>query len=168
MKIIRIFIFLFIVPTSVLSQNTKGACWEFFIDSPSNLDIYINNIHIVNTNEFGTFYNKDTTFAFELYFRLYTINDTLFVSCSDIYTDCLVYKYTLSKKIFMGKDNVLNKKFKLTLIGDNYKFNIRVNPAQGHFIHFFNNINVKKSYRRWFQQNTEPFEYGSSPPKRVK
>jgi hypothetical protein len=155
--------------TNLYSQNEVSTYWDFVIYNPESTDMYINDIYVLNTNEFGVFHNEDTTFAFEVYFRLYTSEDTLFISCSSIYTNCKTYEYHLSKKIIMRKNNILDKRFKLCFVGIDYKFSINVKPKHGNYIFFNDNAEIKNWKNDYmFMQNTQPFIYGSSPPKRVK
>jgi hypothetical protein len=153
---------------SLLSYNYAIAqqnSWNIKIESPHEpLDIFINETHILSVEELGEIEWIGTSVFTEL--LLWTKGDTLFIGCSKYPANC---PFAQPKMIFMKKRNVLDKSFKLRIKKEGeYDLCIKVKQKHGRYIHFIDNFDYIKAFGRWYQQNTEPFEYGSSPPKRVK
>lgn len=160
MKSIFIILFLLFYANILLAQE---KIWNIRIEYPSSpLAIYINDIHLLNIKELGEIKWVNTDVYTQ--FLLWTSQDTLFVTCTEYPTNC---PSGFAKQIIIPKQGLLNKKFRLKIISQEYKFNILVKAKHGRFIHFTNDYEFKKVYGRWYQQNDEPFEYGSSPPKRI-
>lgn len=160
----RLFYLLFLLSTNSYyscSQDTSIQ-WEFKINYPDSLDIYINDTHIVNSSEFGVFYDEKFTYSFDVLFALSSYSDTIHLKCSK-FVDCEKYEFSIDKEILMSQKNILNSEFSLKVKSPEYTKEIIVNPQDGNFILIMNNIEVNW----WFQQNDEPFTYGSSQPNRI-
>ncbi|SFF56128.1 hypothetical protein [Thermoflexibacter ruber] len=163
MKILFLF---FVINTFTFTLYAQQKEWFItIVNITDSLEIRINNQTILHTKELGKI--KPIWDDTHSKLKLWTNADTLFIGCTEFPANCPFLK---PKKVLMQKRNILDAKFKLTFIGKDYKFSIKVNPKDGNYISFFDDYSVKKAFGWWYQQNDEPFEYGYRyyPPKRIK
>ncbi|MCC5946074.1 MAG: hypothetical protein JJT94_14185 [Bernardetiaceae bacterium] len=140
-------------------QISEDTVWNFSIlyGIDYDLEMYINDIHVLTLKEFGEFYNDPLVNAFGLNYTIKDLSDSILI-------ESLYGNYPLKKKIKTPK-NILKKSYKITFIRPNssraynYKYEVVVELKHGRYIAFANNPGLK-GYEPWFFQSRLPFRDG--------